>query len=83
MYRLIQLDLFDIFNTIFRDLKPQNLLISEIGELKLADFGKFGMIPHSMYIYLVFTQMVKLCPCFYCFFHSFEAEIANAISSFK
>lgn len=24
----------------FRDLKPQNLLINEIGELKLADFGK-------------------------------------------
>lgn len=23
-----------------RDLKPQNLLINEIGELKLADFGK-------------------------------------------
>jgi len=25
---------------LHRDLKPQNLLINEIGELKLADFGE-------------------------------------------
>ena len=27
----------------FRDLKPQNLLISEQGDLKLADFGKSNL----------------------------------------
>lgn len=30
------------WSSVSRDLKPQNLLINEIGELKLADFGKLG-----------------------------------------
>ena len=61
-----------------RDLKPQNLLISEIGELKLADFGKRRKI--SKY-HLSFTFCEKhFIPLFdtnYCNTFMFEVFSLN------
>ena len=33
---------------LHRDLKPQNLLINERGELKLADFGKWLFLEYDI-----------------------------------
>ena len=43
---------------VFRDLKPQNLLISEVGELKLADFGK--VYSHS-FIFCTYSCILRQC----------------------
>ena len=36
---LCELELEIGLKTVHRDIKPQNLLISDIGDLKIADFG--------------------------------------------
>ena len=42
----------------YRDLKPQNLLINESGELKLADFGELDNIG-CMYMYIWIISLVN------------------------
>ena len=40
----------------FRDLKPQNLLINDKGELKLADFGGINWIALRFFLIIIFLQ---------------------------
>ena len=58
---------------LHRDLKPQNLLINQIGELKLADFGE---------MHLMLCVVLQRCDCLQSVHHETFVVIDKWFSTF-